>query len=83
MREVIEAAEAVYDRRTLGGLLHMALRSRCLAVLDLLLGLSEHGCVPLGCVPSHAQSAHSQHLPVSTCLLRHMRSHHVRRHPPR
>ncbi|KAK9832813.1 hypothetical protein WJX81_003940 [Elliptochloris bilobata] len=45
MHEVVAAAEAAYDARTLGGLLHVALRARCLAVVDLLLDLTAHGMV--------------------------------------
>lgn len=46
MLEVVRAAEAAYDARALGGLLHLALRAGCLAVVDLLLGLSAHGWAP-------------------------------------
>lgn len=44
VREVVAAAEGAYDARAQGGLLHVALRARCLAVVDLLLDLSAHGC---------------------------------------
>jgi hypothetical protein len=47
MRGAVAAAEAAYSARALGGLLHLALRARSLATLDLLLGLAGHGCARL------------------------------------
>ena len=44
IREVVALAEAAYDARAQGGLLHVALRAHCLAVVDLLLDLCAHGC---------------------------------------
>jgi len=58
MRDAVAAAEAAYSARALGGLLHLALRARCLATLDLLLGLAAHGCAPRGrCAQAQADHA--------------------------